>query len=71
MHGCNEGALIDEDWCRYGLLLRTVDRHGEAEAMYKRALDINSNHVNTLCSYGAFMHTLRNNPDDAERMSLP
>ena len=55
---------------RYGLLLRTVDRHEEAEAMYKRSLALDPCHVNTLCSYGAFMHTLRNNPDDAERMYL-
>ena len=30
-------------------------RHEEAEEMYKRALAHDPDHVNTLCSYGAFM----------------
>eukprot|EP00960_Hanusia_phi_P026285 746168-Hanusia_phi.AAC.5 len=32
-----------------------ICRHEEAEDMYKRALELDPCHVNTLCSYGAFM----------------
>ena len=34
--------------CGYGLLLRTIDRHEEAEAMYVRSLELDPYHVNTV-----------------------